>query len=111
MTSPERDVLELIEGDRFDEECDVGFAGFDEAYGFGCLADVTNVAEVRDGFLIEAEELVEDYGVELGDAELTLFGGEALHERGDGCGLGSEDVVAVAGGCYGRNHPGSGRGC
>ncbi len=56
----ERDVFELVEGDGFDEEGDVGFAGFDEGDGFGGFADVVDVAEARMLSSVEAEELVED---------------------------------------------------
>ena len=36
--------------------------------------------------------------MELGDAELTLLGGQSFHQRGDGVRLGRQQVVAVAGG-------------
>ncbi len=77
----EGDVFELGEGDGFDEEGDVGFAGFDEGYGFVGFADEVDVAEAGDGLLVEAEELVEDDGVELDYVELGLAGGDGFSVR------------------------------
>ncbi len=71
----EGDVFELVEGDWFDEEGDVGPTGLDEGDGFVGLADEVDVAETGDGVLIEAEELVEDDGVELDYVQLGLAGG------------------------------------
>ena len=48
----EGDVFELGEGDGFDEEGDVGFAGFYEGDGFVGLADEVDVAEAGDGVLV-----------------------------------------------------------
>ena len=64
----EGDVFELVEGDGFDEEGDVGFAGFDEGDGFVGFAEVLDVAVARILSSVEAEEMVEDDGVELGYA-------------------------------------------
>ena len=69
----EGDVFELVEGDRLDEESDVGFAGFDERDGFGGFAEVLDVSGGADLIFGEAEEMVEHDGVELSDAELALF--------------------------------------
>ena len=94
----EGDVAELVEGDGFDEECDVGFAGFDQAYGFVGFADVADVAEFGDGVLVEAEETVEDDAVELDDIQLGLAGGDVCEGVFYRIGFGGEEVVAVAGG-------------
>jgi len=83
----ERDVLELVEGDRLDEEGDVGFAGVDQRDGFAGLAQVLNAAGGADLVFSQAEETVEDDGVELRDPELALFGGEVCEKRGDGFGF------------------------
>ena len=77
----ERDIAELIEGDGLDEESDVGVAGIDHGDRLLGVADVADVAEAGDGVGIEAEDVIENDGVELGDAELTLLGGQAFHER------------------------------
>ena len=78
----EGDVLELVEGDGLDEEGDVGFAGFDERDGFAGLAEVLDVAGGADLVFGEAEEVVENDGVELGDAELALSWAVDLREVG-----------------------------
>ena len=88
----------MVEGDGFDEEGDVGFAGGDEGYGFVGFADVLDAAEAGDGVLIEAEELVEDDAVELDYVEVGLAGGDVGEFGGDDVGFGGEEVVAVAGG-------------
>ena len=93
----ERDVFELVEGDGFDEEGDVGFAGFDEGDCFGGFAEVLDVAGGADLVFGEAEEMVEDYGVELGYSELALADWETGEEEGDAIGFRGEEVVAVAG--------------
>ena len=62
----EGDVFELVEGDRFDEEGYVGFAGFDEVDGFVGFAQVLDVARGADLIFGEAEEMIKDNGVELG---------------------------------------------
>ena len=61
----EGDVFELVEGDGFDEEGDVGFAGFDEANRFGSFAQVLDVAGGADLVFGEAEKVIEHDGVEL----------------------------------------------
>ena len=92
----EGDVFELIEGDGFDEEGYVGFAAGDQADGFVGFADIADVAEAGDGFLVQAEELVEDDAVELDDVELALAGREVGECGGDYVGFGGQKVVAVA---------------
>lgn len=92
----EGDVFELVEGDGFDEEGDVGFAGLNERDGFGGFAEVLDAAECADFFFGEAEDMVEDYGVKLGNSQLALFCRETCEERGDGLGFWGEEVVAVA---------------
>ena len=71
----ERDVFELVEGDGLDEEGDVGFAGFDERDGFDGLAQVLDVAGGANAVFGETEQVVENDGVELRDAELALSWG------------------------------------
>ena len=69
----------------------------DQGDGFVGLADVADVAEAGDGVLIEAEELVEDDGVELDDVELGLAGRDVFEGLRDDVGLWGEEIVAVAG--------------
>ena len=70
---------------------------FDQTCRLLRVADVVDIAEAGDGVLIEAEELVENDLVQLGDSELALLGGEAFHQRSDVGGPGRQQVVAVAG--------------
>ena len=64
----EGDVAELVEGDGLDEESDVGFATFDQADGLVGFADVADVAEFGDGFLVEAEAVADA-------RDISSFGG------------------------------------
>src|SRR6185437_15051564 len=79
----ERDVLELVERDGLDEKGHVGFAAGDQAYRLVDFADEADVAQLGDGVGAEAEDTIEDDGMELDDVELGLTGGNVRQLLGD----------------------------
>ena len=83
----ESDFAELLHGDGVGEEGDVGFAAAGLVYGFGGVAQVADVGLLADLFRVEAEQAVEDDGVQMAEVELALAIGQ-IGERGvDGIGL------------------------
>ena len=66
----------LFHGDGVGEEGDVGFAAADLVDGFGGIAQVADVGLLADLFGVEAEEAVEEDGVEMAEVELALALGQ-----------------------------------
>jgi hypothetical protein len=93
----EADVFHLLEGDRLDEEGNVGVAAADLSESVVGFAEVADVVAGADGFFVEAEQFFEDDFVELDDVEFTLARGKGFKQRADGFGPGGEQVVTVAG--------------
>ena len=75
------DFAELLHGDGVGEEGDVGFAAADLVNGFGGVAQVADVGLLADLFLVEAEQAVEDDGVQMAEVELALAFGQAWRAR------------------------------
>ena len=75
------DFPELLHGDGVGEESDVGLAAAHLVDGFGGVAQVADVGLLADLFRVEAEQAVEDDGVQMAQVELALTFGQ-IGERG-----------------------------
>ena len=98
MTSPaKRDFSQLVHGDRVGEEGDVGFSAAHLVDGFVGVAKIADVCLLADFLRVEAEQLVEDDGVELAQVELALVFGQVGQGSCGSIGLGAEQEAADAG--------------
>jgi len=88
---------ELLHGDGVGEEGDVGFRAAHLVDCFGSVAEVAEIGLVADLFGVEAEEAVEDDGVERGQVKLTLALGQEVESHGEGFRFGEEEQRAGAG--------------
>ena len=93
----EGDFAELLHGDGVGEEGDVGLAAPDLVDGFGGVAEVAEVGLFADLFGVEAEQAVEDDGVQMAQVELALAFGQIGQRGGDRFGLGAQQEGAGAG--------------
>ncbi len=88
---------ELLHGDGVGEEGDVGLAAADLVHGFAGVAQVAQVGLLADLFGVQAEQAVEDDGVQVAQVELALALGQVGQRGGDGLRLGAQQEGSGAG--------------